>query len=112
MSNLAYLILDALLIVIVFSISWFALKWIFSIFNATHKATKHSFSLLSKISGQRDRVVFINQTDRTKSSNIQNNKKHTSATIAETIPLSDFEDTKDWSLYDAPTFLRNGIVIH
>ena len=112
MSNLAYFLLDALLVCIAIAISWLVLKRTFSIFKTSHKLAKHSVHVLSKSHNQNDRVVFVKRVERVRGLNDLREKQSTPATLVKTIPLTKFQKSQDWSLYDTPTYLRNDIVFH
>lgn len=112
MSNLAYFTLDVLLVCIAIAISWVFLKRFFSIFKSTHKVAKHSLRVFSKSHNRNDRVVFSKRVERVQGLIDLRENQSTPATLVKTIPLTKFQKSQDWSLYDIPTYLRNDIVIH
>ncbi len=109
MSNLAYFTLDALLGLIAIVILWYVLKKVFSILKTSHKVAKYSLRGFSKPHNQNDRVFFV---ERVRGLNDLREKQSTPATLVKTIPLTQFQKSQNWSLYDIPTYVRNDIVIH
>lgn len=112
MSNLAYFTLDALLVCFAIAIIWVFLKKFLSLFKSTHKVARHSLRVLSKSHSPNDRVVISKRVERVRGLNDFREKQSTLSTLVRTIPLTKFQESQDWSLYDTPTYLRNGIVIH